>query len=658
MSELNALLNSDSSQVSSNVEAINKFADIDNPVLRLQSLLNYIIDNGVKGKPETLKVINQFNIKISYSSIQSKIKIYKAGGVGALSRKEKTDKGTVKSFSNEVLQKLQDIYVDEIKGGVVKRAYEDTHKHFRSISREFINSDTGEVFTINNGYLCDSNNHQILSYYTTLFIPGVYRLKPEAITGGECELEIGSYGAAARFLKIVKKQYGDAIFMARFGVHDYRNRRQHAQKIDYSKLKPTELICGDGKLVDILVISDDWRHVYRPWLMGWMDMQNRRFCYQESLSETSEAIANSLAVAVSKWGLPERCLHDNGKSYLSGRFHQMKEHLGIKTRKGTIKLARVKPIESFWHTLDNLLKTQIGYTGNKREEFPQDTRDRLKFILGEQRDLKRIEKMFKEEKPADGNIVNISNPEARMKNSKKRLMHISEFIELLENKLEEYHETVHRGLMKDAIGKQSLNINCTDEVIKSFGDRINTPMGRYDYKVQLGFTPARANPDTVSIYAMNYDTRICQLKTGIAFNNEEYYSAKLRQYAGERVLIRYTHSKTDALYVFYSEELQKIGTDKKYITSEVMNNLKFICIAERQRAIHYNDESFKESIMLRNAEERKLRNSIAAKPEGNIHSISALDSQIKTINDAEQDFVISNLNKEKPFKKYKDLFDD
>lgn len=644
---------------------------VNDTVLQLQSLLIYIIDNNVKGKSAVLNCAKSFGINKSYSSIASKLIAFKKNGVESLARKEKSDKGLAKSFSNEVLLKMQEIFCDGIRGGVVLRAYEDTHKFFRGVSKEFVVAGTGELFAIVNGYLCDISNNQILSQYTTKFIAGTYILKPESAVspggGGlrgwsKNELHIGSYAAAARFLKNIKQIHSDALFLERFGIHDFRNKRQHAMKRDYSRLEPAELIIGDGKKLDLLVISDDWRKVYRPWLMGWYDAATRRYCYQISESETSEAIANSLAVAIDEWGIPKIVLHDNGKSYLSGRFDQMKKSLNIKTTRATVKLARAKAIESFHNILDQLFKTQIGYTGNKYQDFPQDTRNRLKFVLGEQRDLSRVEKMFKEESNTDYNIINIANPEARMKSNKKRLMHISELVELLKDKIEEYHERVHGGLKKDEIGVQVYSQLCKDETINSFGEKLNTPLGRYEYKVAQGFVPVRANPASVAMYVMNYDLRTVQLKTGINFNNEEYYSAKLRSLAGERVLIRYTHSKTEALYVFHSSELQKISGDKKYIPIDIINKLKFVCIAERQKAIHYGDMSFKDSLLLQREDERKLKAVIKGdknEQSVKIHSLSSLDSQVNNITAAEDEFVNNKLNKEKPyFKKLKSLFDD
>jgi len=660
--------------------------ELSTSVIRLQSLLNFIIENNIKGKSDTLIAASKYDIKNSYSSIQSKLNLYKSKGAASLTRKSKSDKGTARSFSNESLLKLQEIFCDKIHGGCAIRAYEDLHKYFRKISSEFSVASTGEVLDIVNGYLCDVKNHSILSSYTTKFVPGTYEIKPEFINQLPVpknqlsiinyQLSIGSYASASRFLKEIKNNSADALFLNRFGIYDYRNKRQHTMKLDYSKLQPAELIVGDGKKLDVLVISHDWKKVYRPYLMGWYDAATRRYCYQVSFTETSEAIANSLAVAIDQWGLPQICKHDNGKSYLSGRFAQMKENLNIKTTLATVKLARAKSIESFHNVLDNLLKTQIGYTGNKYQEFPDDTRNRLKFVLGQQRDITRTEKLFKEEQDWDCNIINIANPEGRLKSSKKRFMHITELIQLLDEKLQEYHERIHGGLKIDSVGKLAYDINCKDEVVNTLGETVNSPNGRYEYKIRQGFKPVRCNPESVGIYAMNFELRTVQLKTGINLNGKEFYSPKLRPVAGERVIIRYTNINTNQLYIFHSDELQKIN-DKKYLTPDIIRNLKFICIAELQRAIHYNDSSFKDELLLQRAEERQLKSTFntatverslqnpdssgllaltaTATATATINELSILDSQIKNIKQEELEIKINNLPK---LKKIKGLHDD
>lgn len=630
--------------------------------LKLQVMIRYIIDSGIKGEEQILKVAKEHDIKLSYQSIRRKLAQYNDKGVTAFTRKEKSGKGDLKSFSNEVLLKLDKVFGDRIRGGCAVRAYEDVHKYLRGISREFIVADTGEVFLIHDGYLCEVDNQNIISQYTTKFVSGVYRLKPENIQSADCELSIGSKRSAERFLKSIKDNNADALFLNRFGIYDFRNKRQHTMKLNYSNLQPNDLITGDGKLLDVLVISDDWKRVYRPWLMGWQDAATRRYCYAIAETESSESIANSLSVAINKWGIPKKTKHDNGKAYKSGRFAQMKQAFSIDTHFATVKLARAKMIESLHNIIDQLMRTQIGYTGNKYQEFPQDTRERLKLVAGEQRNIKKLEKLFKDSTPDDNTRISISgNMEARLKQSKKRFMHISELTDLLECKFEEYHERIQGGLDKDTLGKEVYNINCKDKLITEAGKSFNSPNGRFSYYQKKGFIPVTADASVVSLYAMNIEMRTVQLKTGISLNNEEYYHSSLAKYAGDKVLIRYTSKTANIIYVFHSSELQMIA-DRRQLTNEIIQSLKFICVADKQRLIDYNDATFKDELLIQRSEEKRLCNAVSQnsiKPDtASIHSLTGIESQIPDIHQAEDDYKILKLQKEKPFKKLKSIWDD
>lgn len=651
-------LNSESQELQ-NTSPVKSGIILGEDALTLKSFIQYAIDNNLKGFELALEA-KKNNTPLSYNSLIQKIKNYKIHGAQVLVRKEKKDKGEVKSFSNEVLKKLQDIFVDKIIGGCGIRAYEDTHKWLRSISRNFISLKTGEEFIITNGFLCNVQDNKIISSHSTIFESGIYKIDIDKLAQFDStfELRIGSLRSAQKFLLSVKKHNGDAMFLNRFGIHDFRNKRQHTMKLDYSNLKPNDLIVGDGKKLDIVVISEDWRRVYRPWLMGWENMSTRQYCYELAESETSESIANSLAVAINDWGIPKEIKHDNGKSYKSGRFDMMKKSFGIKTHFAIVKLARAKPIESFHNVLDNLLKTKIGYTGNKYQEFPNDTRERLKFVLGEQKDLKRVEKQFKENKSDEIYFENICNPEARMKSSKKRLMHISELIEVLQEAMNIYHERIHGGLKKDKLGRKVYDLNCKDEMINEYGEKLNSPLGRADYHLRKGFVPVMADPSAVSIFAMNIELRTVQLKRGVSLSNEEYFHPVMQKYAGEKVLIRYTHTGAETIYMFHSEELQKIG-DKKYLTTEMINDAKFICLGEKMAALEYNDEAYKINLNAQRSEEKKLRDSIKiSKPNPfRIHTLTGIESQIGAIQDAEEQRNFEQLIKHTT-KKLKRLNDD
>jgi hypothetical protein len=127
----------------------------------------------------------------------------------------------------------------------------------------------------------------------------------------------------------------------------------------------------------------------------------------------------------------------------------------------------------------------------------------------------------------------------------------------------------------------------------------------------------------------------------------------MRNYGGERVLIRYTNPNSDILYVFHSEELQKIS-DKKYMTTELFKDLKFICIAEKQKLIDWGDkESFTEQLTIQKNEERRLRETFREEKKTNIHTLTGIEGQIPEIHQAEENYQERQMNKINPIKKLK-----
>ena len=363
------------------------------------------------------------------------------------------------------------------------------------------------------------------------------------------------------------------------------------------------------------------------------------------------------------WGIPKAVKTDNGVAYRSGRFSEMCRFFNIDQHFAKVKLARAKPVESMHNILDNLLKTSIGYTGNKYQEMPQDTKDRLAFCMKKQADVKKYEKFVKEN---EGFQFTLGNPEARLKSSKRRFMHITELEELLNAKLAEYHERVHGGLKSDKLGRKVYNVNCTDPQINQMGESLNSPNGRYKYHVAQGFKPVFADPAIIGLYATNWDLRVVQTKTGISFGNAEYYHPKLSTIAGKLVQIRYAHTDPSEIYVFTSDELQKIKRDRNSVTEEISRSLDrgFVCIAEKQMLIDYNDKpAFTSQLILQREEEQRLRESIGkgkriqppqfpAAGESNIIQLTGAESTVDEIR-REEARITENRTPKK--NKYKDI---
>lgn len=586
---------------------------------KLESLLKDLIDNNIKGVQAVNEKAKEHGVNRKYRTLIHLVKKYKRDGIKSLVRKENKSKGESRSFSNEALRILQN-YFCKPEGGVAKNAYEEMHRDLRQRALSFASAD-GEEFRIIDGKLCEVSDNVIMAVHSTMYVEGAYLLPDDSA------IEVGSLRSARRFCADYKAANGDLMFYTKYGKDMFRNKRQHTMYLNYSHKMPTEYIVGDGKLLDVAVISDDWKRVYRPYLFGWEDMATRRYCYSIGLSETSKNIANSLAVAVSEWGIPQsydtpgEAKTDNGSAYRSGRFQTLCKHLNITQKFATPKLPRSKPIESLHNIIDNKLKTMIGYTGNKREEMPERTRELIKYAAGKVKDIKKYEKALKEE--GDGFYFNLSkDPRARLKHSSDRLMTITELERELDRVFDEYHETIHGGLKKDKLGVKVYDVTCKDPLIREFGQRLNTPNGRYEYKIKQGFKPVFMDPALLGLFCANVAIRKVQTQTGINFNNEDYYHPKLSKVIGQTVLINFMHYDTDMIYVFTVDGLRP-GMKPSEVTNEMLNNRQFICIAERQKMIDHGDtKSMMEQLIVQKAELKNLNESNKRKPSKEIEQAS------------------------------------
>lgn len=653
MEELNKHIATDETQ-SNNHKALIKATETH---LILESLFKKFIAEGTKGM-KMQELAKAEGINLTYASLLNKLNAYKKHGLSSLIRKEKSDKGLLKSFSNEVIQKLQELYLES---QCAIRAYEDTHKWLRSISIEFctefrINQNSGDlslaggaapesvnrnIYKIQNGQLFQIENSNVVMMLAAEFVPGEY-----ITANAEC-LKIGSYASATRYLSGIKSSNADLMHFRRFGKSSYRLKRQHSIYLDYSTLNPNDLWSADNKKVDIIVIDWDWKSVFRPWLSGFIDVPTRRYTYEITRSANAESISNSFCNAVQKFGLPKEINHDLGKDYLADRLSKMFSSLNIKVRKSISRNARAKLIESFHNILDNKLKNLPGYTGNKYQEMPEDTKLMLKQFTKAEKIFKNIEKSVF---VPDFRVTLNSNLEGKLKSSKRRFLHIAEFIRILNQALAEYEETLHGGLSKDKLGKKVYDRLCTDELILKYSEKMNSPKGRYDYSIENGFVPVTVEAGVISMFAMNNSLRTVSLK-GIQFRDNHYFSPKLKPVLGKKVIIKYTESSENYIYVFTSNDVQKIDSEvmlHKLKGQDIINHLEFVCMAEKIKVYDYGDQSYKTQMNEQRQEEAQL------KVTSNITKITGFEANIHEINKDVEEVISKNIKSNK----LKGLWDD
>ncbi len=602
---------------------------------KLEKFLREAIENKLKGN-SLKKFALESGIVYSYPSILNKLKSYKDKGISGIVRKERKDSDELRSFSNEVLQRLQHTYSESQS---MLDAYESTHKWLRDNSAKFIFR--GAEYDIANGNLYEVNDAKTIMLVSALYTDGIY------LTEDGDELKIGSYRSAARYLSDLKQSKADQLHFKRFGLHSYRLKRQRSINLNYSNLLPNDLWSGDNKRLDILVIDWDWKSVFVPWLSGFYDLATRRYIYELTKSANSKSISNALCKAFKQWGIPKEINSDNGKDYIANRINNLLQSLNIKQRHSINYNAKAKPVESFHNIIDNKTKVLPGYIGNRYDVMPEETKILSKEFLK----VKNLHNLYdKNIHDEEIRITLNGNLEGKLRKSKKRFLHISEFIQKFEEILSEYESTVQGGLKKDKLGRQVYDRLCKDELINEFGEKLNTPSGRYDYKCRQGFIPTLVQDEIISLFAMNQTLRTVQLK-GIAFRDQYYFSPKLKEYIGKKVLIKYLDTDSAYVYIFSSDFIQKIQTDSifnKLDQDEVNKDLKFIDVADRIKVYDYGDNKFIEQLKEQRAEEKQIKETIG------VTRLTGLETTINEIKEAELELI----SKKQKINKLKSHFDD
>lgn len=616
-------------------KSVSKLTKATQDNFELEKFLKEAIELNLKGSA-LIELSQKYNLDYSYPSILNKIKLYKEKGISGIVRKERSDTKELRSFSNEVLHKLQNIYSESQS---MLHAYESTHKWLRENSTCFIFR--GAEYQIANGNLYEFNDAKTISLVSALYTDGIY------ITHDGEELRIGAYRSAARYLSELKHTKADHLHFKRFGLHSYRLKRQRSISLNYSELMPNDLWSGDNKRLDILVIDWDWKSVFVPWLSGFYDLATRRYCYEITKSANSKSISNALSKAFKTWGIPKEINSDNGKDYIANRINNLLQSLNIKQRHSIKYNAKAKPVESFHNIIDNKTKILPGYIGNRYDVMPEETKILSKEFLK----VKNLHNLYdKNIHDEEIRITLNGNLEGKLKASKKRFLHISEFIQKFEEILSEYQSTVHGGLMKDKLGKQVYDRLCTDELINEYGEKLNTPSGRYEYKCRQGFIPTLVQDEIISLFAMNQTLRTVQLK-GILFRDQYYFSAKLKELIGKKVLVKYLDTDPAYIYIFTSDLIQKLQNEtilNKLDQDEINKDLKFIAVADRIKVYDYGDSSFKEQLAEQRNEEKQIKEAIG------VTRLTGLVTTIDEIKEAELELI----SKKSKQHKLKSHFDD
>lgn len=588
---------------------------------RLESFFKLCDEQKIRGEA-IMKLAEEQGIKKSYATLRRLRKEYQTHGIKGLLRKEYKLKGIPKSFSDSVLHKLQEKFIDWQH---VNNAYEETHKWLRTFCKFFVSD--GSEYIIKGGRLYLANNN-IITSVDTLFIAGSY------VTEDGEEHSIGSYRSAADYVKDIRSNYKGLLHYKKFGKSSYRLKIQQPIKRDYSHLLPNDLWITDHKRLDLLLLDIESRTIFRPWLTGFLRASTREYCYIVTSNPSSETIAEAFLVAARKWGIPSEIYHDRGKDYLSNRIMSLWKHLNIKSLRAISRNARAKMIEPFHNRIDTISKALPGYTGNKYEQMPEMTKDMLK----QQAKVLNLADIYDEKfKNSEYRVTLTSNLEGRLLASKKRFLLLDEFKRECDKSLAEYEEKEHDGLSKDLIGRKVKDRLCDDDLINKLGEKVNSPAGRLQYYAESGYAPVFADNEVLSLFAMDYDLRTVRV-SGVSFDNEHYFSSKLKKILGQQVLIKFTKNDKSEIYIFHSDDLQTIKT-RRQVTERILNEMKYVCTASLQTIFAHGDDSYLSRLHEQRAEEKDIKNTLG------LHKLTPFETVITEIKAEKQ--ALDNLSKPK-----------
>ncbi len=166
-----------------------------------------------------------------------------------------------------------------------------------------------------------------------------------------------------------------------------------AMQRDKTMLEAMEAVNSDGRKADVFVRWEDGE-TGRPTVVAYQDIYSGMILsWRVSRGETSQAVLLTFGDMAEEWGLPERCLFDNGRAFAAKsvtggartryRFKVRPDDmagvltiLGVKTHWAKPNHGQSKPIERAWRDLasnvDRDPRFAGAFTGNNPNAKPED----------------------------------------------------------------------------------------------------------------------------------------------------------------------------------------------------------------------------------------------------------------------------------------------
>jgi transposase InsO family protein len=299
------------------------------------------------------------------------LQAWQQGGLPALVRKDRADKGTARAMNQaaqELLIKLSTPQKD-VYGILPVREMWRVYEGERVWRAAHTLQPMGEF---------DSRKY-------AMYLDGEGRLTPAA------QLPPVSYETFRTWFKRIPEMLRT---LARDGVEAYRNREEIISHRDIAAVDPMAYIVMDHRRLDVFCLVKErgaWK-LARPWLTAAIDMRTRKWvswCIVESPS--SDSIACCLKRLFVDYGLPKSLYWDNGRDFtcqwfegltrkerrekrideLDGAWRGVLGTLDIRVHHAIAYNARAKIIEPNFNRISNIDRKLPEWCGNNSAERPE-----------------------------------------------------------------------------------------------------------------------------------------------------------------------------------------------------------------------------------------------------------------------------------------------
>ena len=200
---------------------------------------------------------------------------------------------------------------------------------------------------------------------------------------------IPSYSTTKRIIEAIPEP---AVAMHRRGMKRYRDIYEPTQRREKLEL-PAMSYCGDHHKLDVWVNVQERKKPVRPWLTAWQDLCTGEIVgFHISLQGNSRTIALAARHAILEkkfpsyhekagqyderfpaCGIPDEFYVDNGKDYLSLDIEAVSDDLDINISKCERYHGQSKPIERWFGTLETgCIRRLPGWCGSSPSERPEN----------------------------------------------------------------------------------------------------------------------------------------------------------------------------------------------------------------------------------------------------------------------------------------------